>query len=110
MSASGGITADKPGEVLHVKVGDTFQVRIPTIPKSGFTWQPSSLDTRVLAQLGDPVYEPDPSPNAAGGTTVLTFKVVGAGTAPLTLIYVAGSSGGGPALYSQSFGLTVDAK
>ena len=105
-----GITSDKPGEVLHLKVGDTFEVRIPTIPMSGFTWQPMNLDTGVLTQLGDPVYEPAPGPNAAGGTVVIGFKVVGAGTVPLTLIYAGGSNSGGPMLYNQSFGLTVDAK
>ncbi len=109
MNAS-GITADRPGEVLHLKVGDTFEVRIPTIPMSGLTWQPMKLDTAVLAQLGDPVYEPAPGPNAAGGTVVIRFKVVGAGTVPLTLIYAGASSSSGPMLYNQSFGLTVDAK
>ncbi len=110
MNASGGIAADKPGDVLHVKVGDTFHVRIPTIPMSGFTWQPTDLDTRVLMQLGNPVYEADASANAAGGTVILTFRVVGPGKVPLTLIYAGASSAGGPLLYNKSFGLTVDAQ
>ena len=104
-----GITADRRGQLLNLKVGDTFAVRIPTIPQSGFTWQPQDLDTHILLQLGDPVYEPDSGSNAAGGTVILRFKVVGAGRTALTLIYAGSPSGGGPSLYRDSFGITLDA-
>ncbi len=105
-----GIAANKPGETLNLKVGDTFEVRIPTIPTAGFTWQPQDLNPQMLLQLGDPVYQADTSPNAAGGIVVLTFKVVGAGTTPLTLIYANSASSGGLSLSKQSFGITVNAK
>ncbi len=102
------ITAREPGQTVKLKVGDTLEVRIPTIPRSGFTWQPQKLNTSILEQLGDPVYEPDTSPNAAGGTVIVRFKAVGPGTAPLTLAYVGAPSGGGLSLSSDTFGLTVN--
>ena len=105
-----GIAASTPGETLHLKVGETFQVRIPTIPRPGFTWQLQDLNARMLTQLGGPVYEPDPGPNAAGGTVVLAFKVVGAGTMPLTLIHASSGIGGVPVLSSNSFGIIIDAR
>ncbi len=105
-----GYAARKPGEILNLKVGDTFEVRIPTIPTAGFTWQPQDLNPQMLLQLGDPVYEADTSPNSAGGIVVLKFKVVGAGTTPLTLIYANSAGSGGLSLYKQSFGITVNAK
>lgn len=105
-----GITANKPGQVLDVKVGDTFDVRIPTIPRPGFTWQPQNLDAQILQQLGAAVYQPDPSPNSAGGTVVLTFKVIGPGKAHLALLYASAPGGSAPSLYSSSFEITVNAK
>jgi predicted secreted protein len=105
-----GMSATKKGETLNLQVGDMFEVRIPTIPASGFVWKPHNLNTQILQQVGDPVYEPGTSPNAAGGTTILKFQVVGAGSTPLNLIYSRAASGGGPSLYSQSFGITVNAK
>jgi predicted secreted protein len=105
-----GITARRNGQSLSVNVGDTFYVRIPTIPRAGFTWQPQHLNTSILSQLDGPVYEPDPSPNAAGGVVVLRFKVVGPGHTDLALIYASSSSSGAPSLYSDSFGISIDAK
>ncbi|HTP02928.1 MAG TPA: protease inhibitor I42 family protein [Anaerolineales bacterium] len=103
------IGPDREGGTIKLKVGDTFDVKIPTIPKEGFTWQPVKLDTSILEQIGEAVYTPDTSPNSAGGVVTVTFRVVGPGTAPLTLLYQQSSQGGGPAFSSHSFGLTVEA-
>lgn len=103
------ITASRNGQSLNVKVGDIFDVRIPTIPRPGFTWQPDKLDANILEQVGEPLYEPDPAPNAAGGVVVLRFRVVGPGHANLALIYASSPASGAPSLYSDSFGISVDA-
>jgi predicted secreted protein len=100
---------DSKGGLVKLKVGDTFEVRIPTIPRPGYTWQPTNLDTSILEQVGEAVYTPDTSPNSAGGVVTVTFKVVGPGTAPLILLYVTPAQGNSPSLSSKSFGLTVEA-
>jgi predicted secreted protein len=103
------IGPDQKGGLVKLKVGNTFEVRIPTIPKQGYTWQPTNLDTSILEQLGAPVYTPDTSPNAAGGIVTLAFRVVGPGTAPIMLLYQQTSQDGAPGLSSNSFGVTVEA-
>ena len=104
------VTADMKGKLISVKVGDTFDVRIPTIPTAGYQWQAMNLDTGILMQLGDPVYKADPGLNVAGGIVTLRFKVVGPGTTALNLIYASSPAGGGPSLSSDLFGITVEAK
>jgi hypothetical protein len=103
------ITVNRPGGTTKVKVGDTLEVRIATIPSGAATWQPTDLDTSILQQLGEPVYTRDTSPNSAGGIVSIKFKVVGPGTTPLVLLYVTPAQGNAPSLFSKSFGITVEA-
>ena len=98
------------GKTISLKVGDTFEINIRTIPTPGFKWEVNKLDTTILLELGDPVFNTDSNPTSIGGTVVVKFKVVGAGTTPLTLIYVGTSQNGGPSLYKDSFGVTIEAK
>jgi len=104
------ITKDMKGKTISLKVGDTFEINIRTIPTPGFKWEVNKLDTTILLELGDPVFNADSNPTSIGGTVVVKFKVVGAGTTPLTLIYVGTSQNGGPSLYKDSFGVTIEAK
>lgn len=90
-----------------LQVGDTLEVRLPTIPQEGFSWKVQDLDTKILKQDGDAVYVEDDGVNAVGGTSTLRFKAVGAGSSMLTLIF-AGSVNGGPEMSAQSFGLSVE--
>ena len=104
------ITPDMKDKTLNLKVGDTFEVQIPTIPTAGMNWEAQDLDTTILSQLGDPVYTADTAPNSAGGIVAIKFKVVGAGTTPLNLIYAAPAQNGLPSLSNNSFGVTIIAK
>lgn len=92
---------------VSLKVGDTLEVRLPTIPQEGFSWQVQALDSKILKQDGEAVYVEDDGVNAAGGTTTLRFKALKAGTGTLTLIF-AGSVNGSPEMSAQSFGLSVE--
>jgi predicted secreted protein len=104
------ITNDMKDKTISLKVGDVFEINIRTIPTPGFKWEVNRLNTTILLELGDPVYTADSNPNSLGGTVVAKFKVVGAGTTPLTLIYVGTLQNGGPSLSKDSFGVTIDAK
>lgn len=90
-----------------MQVGDTLEVRLPTIPKEGFSWRVQDLDSKILKQDGEAVYVADDSANAAGGTTTLRFKALKAGSSTLTLIF-AGSVDGSPEMSAQSFGVSVE--
>ncbi len=98
--------AIKPTAV-SMQVGDTLEVRLPTIPQQGFSWRVQDLDSKILKQDGEAVYVEDDGVNAAGGTTTLRFKALKAGKSTLTLIF-AGSVDGSPEMSAQSFGVSVE--
>ena len=104
------ITQDMKDKSVSLKVGDTFEIRMATIPTPGFNWVTKDLDTTILLQLGDPVFKADSDPAAAGGIEIIKFKVVGPGTTTLSLIYASPSNNGAPSLYKNSFGVTIEAK
>lgn len=89
-----------------LKVGDVLELRLPTIPAEGYTWQPQDLDTKILRQEGE--YIADKGPNASGGVTTVRFKALAAGSTSLTLIYANPKAASGLGLSSQSFGLSVE--
>ncbi len=95
---------------VSLKVGDTFEVQIPTIPTAGYNWQVENLDPAILLQVGDPVFEANSDPAGAGGIATIRFTVVGAGTTKLSLIYAHPAEGSAPSLYKNSFGVTIEAK
>ena len=98
--------AIKPTAV-SMQVGDTLEVRLPTIPQEGFSWKVQDLDSKILKQDGEAVYVEDDGVNAAGGTTTLRFTALKVGSSTLTLIF-AGSVDGSPEMSAQSFGVSVE--
>jgi len=91
----------------NLKVGDILEVRLPTIPNKGFSWQAQNLDSNILKQDGEAVYVEDDGVNSAGGTSTLRFKAVGAGSTELILIF-ASSPDASPAMSAQSFSVSVE--
>ena len=104
------ITRAMNGQSFSLKVGDTFEIQLATIPIVGFEWTPKDLDTTILFQEGQAVYTADSSPNSAGGIVTLRFKAVGAGKIHLTLLYLHPAENGVPSLYNNSFGVTIEVK
>jgi predicted secreted protein len=104
------ITPAIRGNSASLNVGDTLEIRIPTIPKDGFEWQVQDLDTRILGQEGGAVYTADPSPNSAGGIVTLRFIAIGSGSTTLNLLYINSPTAGTPVLSSNSFSMTVEVK
>jgi predicted secreted protein len=104
------ITQAMNGNSFNLKVGETFEIQLATIPVAGFEWTPKDLDTAILLQQGHPVYQAGASPNSAGGIVTLKFKAVGAGTTHLTLLYLHPAGNGLPSLYKNSFGVNFAVK
>jgi predicted secreted protein len=95
------------GNSENLQVGDILEIQIPTIPKEGYEWEVTDLDTTVLIQEGSAVYTADPSPDSAGGTVILRFRAVSAGTTDLSLAYGSGSIEESPSFTTNTFGMTV---
>lgn len=75
---------------VALKVGDTLTVELNSNPSTGYSWQVSQVDEKVLQQAGDAQFSlgnKTPMPGA-GGTQTFTFQAVGKGKTTLTLIYV----------------------
>ena len=104
------ITREMNGKSFSLKVGDSFEIQLVTIPMVGFEWTPKDPDTTILVQEGKAIYQADTSPNSAGGIVTLRFKTVGAGNTHLTLLYLHPAENGLPALYNNSFGVNIEVK
>jgi predicted secreted protein len=104
------ITRTMNGKSFTLHIGDSFEIQLATIPMTGFEWTPQNLDTTILLQQGRPIYTADTTPNSAGGIVTLRFKAVGAGKTHLTLLYLHAAENGLPALYNNSYGVTIEVK
>jgi predicted secreted protein len=71
-----------------VTTGESFEVRLPANPTTGFAWELSSpLDESVVRKVGA-AYRPDESGKVGGGgTSIWTFAATGPGRATLVLLY-----------------------
>jgi predicted secreted protein len=117
--ASLGVTSDPKTVVITpaikgnsaiLAVGDSLELRIPTIPKAGFEWQVEDLDTAILEQEGTGIYTKDPDTNSAGGIVTFQFTAIGKGKTTIHLLFVSPSVGEAPALSSNSFSVVVEVR
>lgn len=104
------ITPAVKSNSTSLSVGDTLEVQIPTIPKTGFEWQVQYLDPTILQQEGNAVYTKDSTPNSAGGIVTLRFTAIGTGSTIVQMFYVSSASASIPALSSNSYSVTVEVK
>jgi inhibitor of cysteine peptidase len=90
ISPSNALTEADNGKTVNLNVGEMLVVRLASNPSTGYSWETKGLNTQILEQVGDAVFEsPDTPPDlvGAGGTLVLTFKALEPGTTTLTLVY-----------------------
>jgi predicted secreted protein len=104
------VTPAIKGNSASLNIGDTLEVRIPTIPTTGYEWAAQYLDKAILIQDGSAVFVEDSSPSSAGGIVTLTFTAVGAGKTTINLLYVGPSSNETPSMSSNSLSVTVEVK
>jgi inhibitor of cysteine peptidase len=82
------LTAADKGSQVSVKVGGQVVITLDGNPSTGYTWEAQGLDTTIFKQVGEATFvSSDPGLVGAGGTLTLTFNVLKAGTASLTLEY-----------------------
>jgi len=84
------LTASDSGSAISVSNGDKIVISLEANPSTGYTWQQApGLDRSVIDFLSE-AYEQDPAGYGAvgaGGTDVLMFEAVGAGTTTIALVY-----------------------
>jgi len=94
--------------IARLKVGETFELQIPTIPKEGFEWKINKMDENMLAQEGRGVYVADTRPTSAGGMYIFRFKALARGNTVVTFVYSKPASEGIPALTSKTLSVSVE--
>ena len=82
------IAQDMNGKSVSLKVGDTFKVRLPGNPTTGYNWVISDYDSSVVSQIGDVDYNADSLLAGSGGTYTYQFKALGPGATILTCNYL----------------------
>jgi inhibitor of cysteine peptidase len=84
------LTASDSGSAISVSNGNKIVISLDANPSTGYTWQQApGLDTSVVRFVSED-YEQAPAASpvvGGGGTDVLTFEAVGAGTTTITLVY-----------------------
>ncbi len=82
------LTATDNGSQISLKEGGQVVITLDGNPSTGYTWEAQALDTTIFKQVGEATFvSSDPGLVGAGGSLTLTFSVLKAGTAPLTLVY-----------------------
>jgi inhibitor of cysteine peptidase len=94
------------GQAITMKTGETLQVSLRSDPINGYAWKVEKIDPSYLEASPDMLYTPVGDDPVAGGTQVLTFKALQAGTTQLGLSYQR-SSGEGVSL-PKTFTITVE--
>ncbi|NTW08078.1 MAG: protease inhibitor I42 family protein [Anaerolineaceae bacterium] len=96
------------GQTIQMKTGEILQVHLPSDPINGYSWQEKTLDPNLLEASKDVQYIPVGKDPVAGGTEVLTFQTLKAGTTVLELVYKR-ASGEGVSL-PKYFQVTIEIK
>ncbi len=74
---------------IEAKTGETFTIKLEENPTTGYQWSIAVSDESVV-MLDKDDYEPDDQSGelvGSGGTRVLTFKALKAGTATIGMVY-----------------------
>ena len=74
---------------IEAKTGETFTIKLEENPTTGYQWSIAVSDESVVV-LDKDDYEPDDQSGelvGSGGTRVLTFKALKAGTATIGMVY-----------------------
>jgi inhibitor of cysteine peptidase len=85
-----GLTEFDNGRTIEISKGASFTIALQSNPSTGYAWTVAAVDSAILQQQGDKVYEQgntDPNIVGAGGTETLTFKGLTSGQTTLRLVY-----------------------
>lgn len=102
------VTQADSGGTIQMANGDLLRVELEANPTTGYSWQTLDLNSWVLAGTDRPeLHRPasDEPLIGAGGTLILDFRAVGAGTSPVKLAYMRAWETNVPP--AQTFDLTV---
>ena len=77
-----------PDEPIKVKAGQNFTIKMQSNPTTGYGWQLSKADEKIVQFVTNAYIPPDSKLMGAGGHEVWTFKAVGEGATEISMQYV----------------------
>jgi inhibitor of cysteine peptidase len=82
------LSASDKGKQINLKVGEQIVISLTGNPSTGYSWEAIDLDTTMLEQVGDSVFQSNnPDMIGSDGILTMTFKALQGGTTTLTLVY-----------------------
>lgn len=75
------------GQVVELRIHETFQILLDSNPSTGYSWNIEQIDLDLLEQIGEPQFTSDSDLPGSGGTTVFMFQTIAVGQTMLRLIY-----------------------
>ncbi len=75
------------GRTVELQMDSPFEVELEGNPSTGYSWQVAEVDTNVIKQIGEPIYESSGNLAGSGGTYTFRFRTVDNGETPLVLVY-----------------------
>jgi inhibitor of cysteine peptidase len=81
------LTQADTGRTVELKEGDVLEIVLEGNPTTGYNWGVVSAAASVLAQVGDPMFQPETDLPGSGGKITFRFTASATGWAPLKLVY-----------------------
>lgn len=75
------------GHIVTVVPGGRIEISLPGNPTTGYTWESTVANPKVVAQMDPGDYVPSGGALGAGGTYTFTYRALGPGRTDLTLNY-----------------------
>jgi C1A family cysteine protease len=87
----GFIQVDKnnSGQMVQMNQDQVLEIKLPSIPSSGYGWYVTNSDKGIITQVGDWEFIPDNNLDAVGssGTQISRFAGVSKGTTEIEMVY-----------------------
>jgi len=75
------------GRQIEIKEGQTLAITLQANPTTGYLWEVVECDQSILAQAGEPDFQPQSHKIGAPGEQTLHFDTRKSGNTTLTLVY-----------------------
>jgi inhibitor of cysteine peptidase len=88
-----GVDQEETGDRFFLNLGETFELRLPGNPTTGYAWEVSDIDDQMVRLVRqDFISGPAPTESrgpvaGAGGTFIFIFQAIGHGTTSVDLVY-----------------------
>ena len=81
------ITEKDTGAQIELRIGDTLEISLAGNATTGYLWEVTKLDEKIIKQAGEADYKPESNLAGAPGMATIRFSAVAAGNTTVELAY-----------------------